>query len=99
MNAHPMSNRHPVDQLGDVREQIKALQERETELKEQVSAMMGAADSLGGGEWIARQTRTTRKGAIDAKALEKAGLDPDRFRKPDSDVKTIRCERRVTEDA
>ena len=90
----PGNNRHPVDQLGQIRETIKALKDRETELKDIVSAEMGGADSLGGAEWIARQALTTRKGAIDAKAMERDGLDPDSYRKPSQAVYTLRTERR-----
>lgn len=96
--AMPASNRHPVDQLGQIRETIKHLQEREKELREEISEAMGDADSLGGDEFIASQSVSSRKGAIDTKAMEAAGFDPDRFRKPDTTVFTIRTERRVVEE-
>lgn len=100
MNAIDLpSNRHPVDQLGQIRETIKHLQDREKELREQISTDMGDADSLGGDEFIAKQSVSSRKGAIDTKAMEAAGLDPDRFRKPETTVFTIRTERRVVEEA
>lgn len=98
MNATAMPNRHPVDQLADVREQIKSLKTREDALRDEVSAMMGNADSLGGDEFIAHQSVSTRKGAIDQKALEATGIDVDKFRKPDVTAFTIRVERRAMEE-
>ncbi len=94
-----MTNRniHPVDELAEVRAQIKALEAREGELKSTVSAMMGDADSLGGDFFIARQTMTERKGGIDEKAMKAAGIDADKFRKPPSIVVTIKTEARVSE--
>lgn len=97
MNGKAMSNRHPVDQLGEVREQIKALGEVESALKAQVSALMGDRDSLGGDEWIASQTLSERKGAIDEKKAKAAGVDVDRFRKASATVVTIRTVRREQE--
>jgi hypothetical protein len=100
MTAIPTpSNRHPVDQLANVRATIKTLEEREKELKAQISVMMGKADSLGGDEFIALQKLSTRKGAIDAALMEKAGLDPDRYRKPDTAVYSLVIEPRVQEAA
>ena len=93
------ANRHIVDQLADVRAQIKALGEREDALKTEVSKQMGAANSLGGDEFIAIQSLSTRKGGIDDKKAKAAGVDLDRFRKPDVAVVTIRVERRANEEA
>lgn len=93
------SNRHIVDQLADVRAQIKMLQESEKDLKDAICDAMGHADSLGGDEWIALQRISERKGAIDTKALEKAGIDVEAFRKPPTVVYQIVTERRVQEDA
>lgn len=90
-------NRHIVDQLADVRAHIKELQGKEAELKDAISALMGGRDSLGGDEYIALQRLTTRKGAIDTKAMEAAGIDPDRFRKPDVAVYSLVIERREVE--
>ena len=75
MNAISMPNRHPVDQLADVRETIKTLQAREAELKDEIGKLMGKADSLGGDEWIARQSLQERKGSIDEARLKAAGID------------------------
>ena len=94
-----MKNRHPVDQLADIRATIKTLKAREDELKDQVSALMGDADSLGGDEFIALQKITTRKGSIDAKTLEAAGIDVDHYRKPATTVYAITVEPRVSEAA
>ncbi len=92
-------NRHPVDQLADLRETIKRLKEFEEELKVQVSDLMGSADSLGGDEYIARQTVSERAGAIDTKAMASAGIDIEKYRKPNVTVFSIRCERREREAA
>ncbi len=98
MNANSnSSNRHIVDQLADVRATIKELQDREEALKKAVSAEMGERDSLGGNEYIAKQVLTKRAGTIDTKAAEAAGIDLSAFRKPETIVYSIRCERRVSE--
>jgi len=54
-------NRHIVDQLAEVRAQIKALEAREAELKTQISTAMGSANSLGGDEFIALQKLSTTR--------------------------------------
>jgi hypothetical protein len=61
--------------------------------------MMAGADSLGGDEYLAMQKLSTRKGAIDTKLMEKAGLDPERFRKPDTAVYSLVIEPRAQEAA
>lgn len=100
MTAISMSvNRHPVDRLADVGAQIKTLEDLEKSLKDEVSRLMGQADSLGGDEFIARQTVSTRKGGIDDKAAKVAGVDLDQFRKADVTVYTLRVERRAVEAA
>lgn len=99
MNATALTNRHPVDELAEVRAKIKFLGERESELKDIISKMMGGADSLGGDEFVCRQTLSLRKGALDQKALEAEFGDLSRFRKPDSTVITLRVESRVQEAA
>lgn len=100
MNARTLPvNRHPVDQLADVREKIKALQEEEDTLRTEVSVLMGEGDTLGGDEFIAKQSISERAGAIDAKAMERDGIDVAKYRKKPSTVYQIRCERRVLEDA
>ncbi len=95
------TNRHPVDQLGDIRRTIKHLQDRETELKAEVGRLMGKADSLGGAEYIAVQSLTSRKGGIDeskvAAALGVTSLDA--YRKPETTYVTLKVERRAREDA
>jgi hypothetical protein len=100
MNVTAMpSNRHPVDELADVREKIKFWKEREDELRGLISEMMGGSDSLGGDEWIARQTITERKGSLDEKLMQADGIDTDRYRKKPSISFTIRVERRAVEAA
>jgi hypothetical protein len=78
---------------------MKFLGERESELKETISKMMGGADSLGGDEFVCWQKLSVRKGGLDQKALEAAFGDLSRFRKPDSTVLTLRVESRVQEAA
>ena len=95
MNTIPMPNRHPVDQLADVRETIKTLQAREAELKDEIGKLMGKADSLGGSEYIARQSLQERKGSIDEAKLKAAGLDADKFRRPPVTSIVLRVERRA----
>lgn len=98
MNAIPMpGNRHPVDELADVREAQKALKAREDALKERISEMMGGADHLGGDEWIASQKLSTRKGALDQKAMDADGVELARYRRPDVTVFSIVLERRADE--
>lgn len=92
-------NRHPVDQLADIRATIKVLEEREAELKTEVSDLMGSADVLGGDENIARQTVTERAGAIDTKAMAKDGIDIEKYRKPKVTVFSIRTEKRIQGEA
>lgn len=100
MNALTMPvNRHPVDELADVREKIKALEDIRDALLVEVSVLMGDSDTLGGDEFIARQSITERAGAIDAKAMKADGIDVAKYRKKPSKVYQIRCERRVLEDA
>lgn len=99
MNAISMPNRHPVDQLADVRESIKTLQAREAELKDEIGKLMGKADSLGGDEWIARQSLQERKGSIDEARLKAAGIDADAFRKPPVTSIVLRVERRAMPEA
>ena len=94
----PQTNRHPVDELADVRAQIKELKDREDDLKVIISLDMGDGDSLGGDEYIATQTLSTRKGAIDEKALKAAGVNVSDFRKADVTVWSLRLERRATDE-
>lgn len=92
-------NRHPVDRLADVRAQIKALAEEEADLKAKISVEMGPADSLGGDEYIASQSLQERKGGLDEKAMIKAGIDVESFRKPASTFVVLKVERRAMEAA
>ena len=95
------ANRHPVDRLFDVRQQIKALTEEEADLKAKISVEMGSADSLGGDECIASQSLQERKGGLDeariAAALGVGNLDD--YRKPSSTFVVIRVEQRAQEAA
>ncbi len=95
----PGTNRHPVDQLANIRATIKTLQEREAELKDQIGAMMGAADSLGGDEFIAIQHLQSRKGGLDEKRLAEKLGDLAAYRKPDSTFIVLKVEPRAMENA
>lgn len=99
MSRNTGTNRHPVDELAEIRNTVKTLKERESELVAQISDMMGDGDSLGGHEYIARQIVSTRKGALDTKLLEKAGVQVDAFRKADVTVYQMRLEPRAMEAA
>lgn len=102
MNAKAMpGNRHMVDRLYDVRQQIKALTEEETDLKAKISVEMGSADSLGGDECIASQSLSERKGGFDEKKLAEAlkTTELDQFRKPSTTVMSIKVEQRAREAA
>lgn len=92
-------NRHPVDQLADVRAQIKALQDTETDLKALISTEMGSRDSLGGDEFIASQKLQERKGGLDEAAMKADGVDPEKYRKPKSTFIVISVEPRAAEAA
>ena len=87
-------NRHIVDQLADVHEHIRILEERESQLRAEIMVLMGPANSMGGDEYIASIKATSRKGGLDEAAMKAAGIDTDRFRKPSSSVTTLRLERR-----
>ena len=100
-NVTAQPNRHPVDRLFDVRQQIKALTEEEGDLKARISVEMGSADSLGGDECIASQSLQERKGGFDEKKLAEAlkTTDLDQFRKPASTFVVIKVEQRAREAA
>jgi len=95
MSGKPGTNRHPVDQLANIRATIKAMQDRETELKEEIGQLMGAADSLGGDEFIAKQTLASRKGGLDEKKLAAKLGDLAPYRKPDTTYITLKVEPRA----
>lgn len=98
MNEQPrLVNRHPVDRLAEVRETIRLLKLTEVDLVNEVSAAMGDDDSLGGDEYIARQKVSMRKGSIDQKRMEAAGIDVESYRKPETTVFSIRVEKREME--
>lgn len=97
--GNPGINRHPVDQLANIRATIKTLEARETELKEQISALMGGADSLGGAEFIARQSLQERKGGLDEKKLTDKLGNLDAYRKPPTTSIVLRIEARAQEAA
>jgi hypothetical protein len=102
MNDTPArSNRHIVDQLADTRAEIKVLQANEKSLKEEVGRLMGGKDSLGGDEFIASQSISERKGALDETAIaKKLGVDTlDAFRKAPTTVVTIRVEPRAVDES
>lgn len=97
LSGKPGTNRHPVDQLANIRATIKTLEDREKELKEQIGALMGSADSLGGDEFIARQKLQSRKGGLDEKKLQAKLGDLSAYRKPDSTYIVLNVEARAME--
>ena len=96
-NARPQGNRHVVDQLSDIRAQIKELKKDEAACVSEISEQMGDGDSLGGDQFIARQIISTRKGTVDTARLEADGIDIDAYRKPETVAYSIRLEARVRE--
>jgi hypothetical protein len=90
-------NRHPVDQLADVRAEIKRLGDVEADLKAQISTEMGSNDSLGGDQYIAFQQLRERKGGIDEAALKSVGINVDTFRKPATTYIVLSVEPRAAE--
>lgn len=93
------SNHHVVDRLAMLRQHIRAAQDLEKSLKDEVAQLMGSADSLGGDEFIARQKVTTRKGPFDEKRLaEVLGDMVERYRKPETTVYRIDTVQREAND-
>jgi cell division protein FtsB len=90
-----MRNTHPVDALARVRAAIKELQDNEKALKDEIQTAMGGDDALAGDEYIASQAISTRKGGIDEKAMVKAGINVESYRKPETTVITLRIEKRA----
>lgn len=80
-----LPNRHPVDQLAETRAQIKALQDRESELKERVIDMLadrpqrGETQTVDGDEFQAAISLVESE-RLDRQAVEKA-LTPSKFAK------------------
>tara|TARA_R110000765_G_scaffold204734_2_gene309628 strand:- start:289 stop:576 length:288 start_codon:yes stop_codon:yes gene_type:complete len=93
-----ISNRTPIDRLGEIREQIKELQAAEKDLKVKVQKSLNCADRLLGLEFLAVQSIAERKGSIDEKAVcEKFGVENlDDFRKAPVTVITVKTTR-ITE--
>lgn len=93
-----MKNRHIVDELGDLREQKKALEKREKQLRQEIVEQMDGqgGDSLGGDQYIVRRKMVTRRGAVDTKRMmiEKS-IDPDDYRKPDTQTMQLDIEERA----
>lgn len=72
-----------VDELKFVRDEIKRLEKIAEALAKEVSKSFGKKKKVLYGErWIAMEKLSERKGAIDPKAIELKGMDPDKFRKP-----------------
>jgi hypothetical protein len=75
MNETRLTNRHPADELADVRAQIRSLQERETELR---TTILNGKCSLAGDDYIA-VVQTRPQNRVDIPALRKhfgAALKP-----------------------
>jgi len=88
------NNRHIVDRLADVRDQIAYLKGVENDLKEKISWQMGTRTSLGGDEYIAIKVVSERAGSLDVKKLAADGVQVDKYRKAPSQTTTIRLEER-----
>jgi hypothetical protein len=88
-------NRHIVDQLADVRAQLKALEEREKDLKAQVSVLIDKSDVAAGDDYQAFHVISERKGGLDDKAMIAAGIDIEKFRKASSIIISIRLSERT----
>lgn len=77
------SNRHPVDELADIRTQIKALETRESVLKEAIIHLLsdppfpGDTQRIDGDEYVA-SVSLIESHRLDRKEVEKA-LSPKRF--------------------
>lgn len=84
------ANRHVVDQLADVRDQLKAAGEREKELKAQVEKMLARKDSVRGDEFVAFPVPSHRKGGLDEVAMVADGINVEKYRKPGIDILSIR---------
>lgn len=93
------NNRHPVDQLAEVRAQIKVLTELEASLKDAVSTLMGAGDFVEGDEYVAMQSISERKGSIDDKAMKLAGINADDFRKAPVTVYSLKTSPKTAQKA
>jgi len=97
VQEHVQDNRHIVDRLADVRDQIAYLKFEESELKEQISRLMGSRDSLGGDEYIATKVVSERAGSIDTKQMWEDGIDIEKYRNPKTSFTSIRLEERRLE--
>lgn len=78
----PGDNRHQVDRLADVREQIRLLQAEEKALREAIIQEMGDREALGGDQHIVRRSAVEQKGALDTDLLKEAVGTLDSYRKP-----------------
>jgi len=92
-----LDNRHIVDRLADVRDQIAYLKAEESELKEKISRLMGSRTSLGGDEYIATKVVSERMGTLDTRKMWEDGIDIEKYRKPKTTSTSIRLEERRLE--
>lgn len=76
---------HPVDELKQVRDQLKSLEEKEQLLKKTVLASMGNGSTLAGEKFIAVKKLVDRKGGLDEDRIP----EQFRFRKSDSQYATL----------
>lgn len=88
------TNRHPVDELGDIRAERVALAVREDRARARVMSLMNAGGCLSGHDYTATWEVQKWRGQLDVAALRRAGLKPDKFRKPSANVDIIRTARR-----
>ncbi|MBB4004444.1 hypothetical protein [Aurantimonas endophytica] len=67
----PATNRHPVDELADIREQKKALAAREDELKTVIFDMASDDRHAVGGDQYVASIKAIETKRLDRKAVEK----------------------------
>src|SRR5262245_319434 len=90
--SDPMqTNRHPVDELGDVREQMKLFEQREKDLREHI---LTHSEDLVGDEFAA-YIQTQNRSQVDMKRLKQhVGEDVVREFTTSKPTKVLLCERK-----
>ncbi len=81
------NNRHPVDELADIREQMKPLKQREEELRQMI--LDGECEAEGN-EYVATVTVAVREKLDEAKLKKELGMAMLRPFVRASEIKTVR---------
>lgn len=84
-------NLHPVDELGDIRERIKALREREAQLRD---AILAQACTMDGDNWSAQIKDVVQRRVDPEKVLKMVGRDAYQLVLSTHDVIMVRTTRR-----